>query len=65
MKQVQHKPSEVNAVEGQVIVDGPDGIAYAMTPEAATRTSARLLTEAARAKGQAAQQHATGVKRAH
>lgn len=53
MKQVQKDPSEVHAVEGQVVVDGPDGIAYAMTPEAATRTSARLLTEAARAKGQA------------
>jgi len=53
MKKVQETPSEVAAVDGQVIVDGPDGIAYSMTPDAAARTSARLLTEAARAKSQA------------
>lgn len=53
MKKVQKSPSEVNAVDGAVVVDGPDGIAYSMTPDAATRTSARLLTEAARARGQA------------
>lgn len=57
MKHAQTTPSEVEAVDGQVVVDGPDGIAYAMTPEAATRTSARLLTEAARAKGQGKREH--------
>ncbi len=35
-----------------VVVDGPNGIAYSMTPEAADETSERLLTGAAKAKGQ-------------
>ena len=62
MKQVQDAPSYVVAINGEVIVDGPDGITYSMTPEAATRTSARLLIEAARARGQATLQ---GGKRRH
>jgi hypothetical protein len=57
MKKVQEEPSQVHAVEGAVVVDGPDGVAYSMTPEAATRTSARLLTEAARARGQTERRH--------
>ena len=45
-------PSEVTAEDGQVIVDGPDGVAVAMTPEAAAETSHRLLLGAAKARGQ-------------
>lgn len=46
------EPSDVSAEHGQVVVEGPDGIEYAMTPEAAALTSARLLESAARAHGQ-------------
>jgi hypothetical protein len=45
-------PSNVSAEEGEVVVDGPDGIAYSMTPEAAAETSDRLLEQAAMARGQ-------------
>ena len=45
-------PSEVTAEDGQVIVDGPDGVAVSMTPEAAAETSHRLLLGAAKARGQ-------------
>jgi hypothetical protein len=44
-------PSKVTAEQGEVIVDGPDGIAYSMTPEAAVETSDRLLEQAAFARG--------------
>ena len=45
-------PSEVDAEEGEVLVDGPDGIAVSLTPEAASETSHRLLHGAAKARGQ-------------
>lgn len=45
-------PSEVMADEGQVLVDGPDGVAVALTPEAALETSDRLFDAAAKALGQ-------------
>jgi hypothetical protein len=34
--------SEVTAEEGEVLIDGPDGIALSMTPEAAEETAKRL-----------------------
>ena len=34
------------------MVDGPDGVAVALTPEAASETSERLLFGAAKAQGQ-------------
>ena len=46
------EPSNVEAKDGIVIVDGPDGVAVSMTPEAADETSHRLLFGAAKAKGQ-------------
>jgi hypothetical protein len=46
------KPSRVAAEEGEVLIDGPDGIALSFTPEAAEETSQRLLDSAARAIGQ-------------
>ena len=49
---VENTPSEVTAVDGEVIVDGPDGVAVSMTPEAAAETSDRLLRGAAQARGQ-------------
>lgn len=48
----EETPSEVTAEDGEVIVDGPDGVAVSMTPEAAAETSHRLLHAAAQARGQ-------------
>jgi hypothetical protein len=45
-------PSKVTAEEGEVMVDGPDGVAFSFTPEAAAETSDRLLENAAIARGQ-------------
>lgn len=45
-------PSDVAAEQGEVIVDGPDGVAITMTPNAAAETSDRLLHAANRAAGQ-------------
>jgi hypothetical protein len=45
-------PSEVEAEDGTVAVDGPDGVDVHLTPEAAAETSERLLFGAAKAQGQ-------------
>lgn len=45
-------PSEINAEEGEVLVDGPNGFAYAFTPEAAIETSERLFEGGLTAQGQ-------------
>jgi hypothetical protein len=45
-------PSEVSAEEGEVIVDGPDGVAVSLTPDAALETSQRLLESGLMAHGQ-------------
>lgn len=46
------QPSQVNAEQGQVLIDGPDGVALAMTPDAAEETGRRLLKTAADARRQ-------------
>ncbi len=46
------EPSEVTAQDGRVLVDGPDHVDVALTPEAAEETSDRLLEGAAKAAGQ-------------
>jgi hypothetical protein len=46
------RPSEVTAEEGDVIIDGPDGVAVTMTPDAAIETSHRLLKAGLLAQGQ-------------
>ena len=46
------EPSKVNADKGEVIVDGPDGVAVTLTPEAALETSQRLLDSGLEAVGQ-------------
>jgi hypothetical protein len=51
-KQTYDKPSEVIADDGKVLVDGPDGVDVALTPDAALETADRLTDEAARAAGQ-------------
>jgi hypothetical protein len=49
---VYDTPSKVTSEEGEVMVDGPDGVAFSLTPEAAAETSDRLLEQAAVAQGQ-------------
>ena len=51
-KQVEKSPSEVNAEQGVVIVDGPNGVAYSLTPEAARRTAQALRIAARQARHQ-------------
>jgi hypothetical protein len=45
-------PSDVTAEEGEVIVDGPDGVAVSLTPDAALETSDRLMKGGLTAQGQ-------------
>jgi DNA-directed RNA polymerase subunit E'/Rpb7 len=49
---IYDEPTEVEAVEGVVVLDGPDGVAVLMTPDAALTTSHRLLDGAVTAQGQ-------------
>lgn len=44
--------SAVAAKEGEVVVDGPDGVAVSLTPEAAIETGERLQDKAVEAAGQ-------------
>jgi hypothetical protein len=53
---VYDEPTQVDAEDGKVVLDGPDGVAVLMTPEAALETSDRLLTGASQAKGQQIQE---------
>ena len=46
------EPSSVEAEDGDVVVDGPDGVAVSLTPEAAIETSDRLLEAGLTAQGQ-------------
>lgn len=52
MDKVYDKPSDISAEDGTVMVDGPDGVAVSLTPEAAEETSSRLLDGATEASGQ-------------
>ena len=47
-------PSEVNAEQGQVLVEGPDGVAVSLTPDAAEETGRRLIDAASQARRQEA-----------
>jgi hypothetical protein len=51
-KRLFDDPSEVEAAEGNVEVEGPDEVDIAMTPGAAEETSERLLDKAMKARGQ-------------
>ena len=48
-KETYSKPSEVVVENGRVLIDGPDGVDVALTPEAAEETGIRLTGAAARA----------------
>jgi hypothetical protein len=49
---VYDEATKVDAEDGNVVLDGPDGVAVAMTPDAALETSERLLFGATQAMGQ-------------
>ena len=46
------EPSVVAAEEGNVIVEGPDGVAVTLTPEAAEETGRRMISAASEARRQ-------------
>ncbi len=48
--------SSVAAEEGEVMVNGPDGVAVSLTPDAAVETSHRLLEAGVTAQGQKREQ---------
>lgn len=52
MAEVYDKATNVAAEDGAVVLDGPDGVAVSMTPDAAEETSDRLLKGALDAHGQ-------------
>jgi hypothetical protein len=49
------EPSEVNAEQGIVIVEGPDGVAVTLTADAAEETGQRLIRAASEARAQQAE----------
>ncbi|WCP15781.1 hypothetical protein sphantq_04266 [Sphingobium sp. AntQ-1] len=50
--QAQTTPGVASAEDGLVILDGPDGVAVTMTPEAAVGTGESLIAAAAIAQTQ-------------
>lgn len=46
------KPSIVHADCGEILLDGPNGLAAAFTPDAAEETGRRLLAAAQRARSE-------------
>ena len=52
------EPSEVQADEGEVLVDGPNGVSVSLNHEAALENSDRLVEGAINAKGQLASEPA-------
>lgn len=52
MAKVYDTPSEVTVENGNVALEGPDGVGVLLTPEAALETSDRLLDGATEAHGQ-------------
>jgi len=46
------KAGEASAVEGVVVLDGPDGVAVTLSPDAAEQTGRSLIAAAASARQQ-------------
>lgn len=46
------EPTTVTATDGEVTLDGPDGVAVSMTPDAAAATGRRLSDAAEKARQQ-------------
>lgn len=55
------QPSFVVAEQGEVLVDGPDGLATALTPDAAEETGRRLVQAANEARLQRNQDTASNA----
>ena len=51
-KDVEHAPGVASAEDGNVYLDGPDGVAIAMTPDSAEETGKRLIAAAQEARTQ-------------
>lgn len=49
----EQEPGVATAEQGVVLLDGPDGVAIAMTPQAAEETGRRLMAAAQEAASQA------------
>jgi hypothetical protein len=43
-------PTNVTAEEGEVMLDGPDGLAVSFTPEAASKSASAIAEAASRAQ---------------
>lgn len=48
----QDEPGVAGAEDGLVVLDGPDGVAVTMLPDAAEETGRRLIAAAAKARTQ-------------
>jgi len=51
-KQIYNRATDVSSEDGKVLLDGPDGVDVALTPEAAEETADRLLEHSVNAAGQ-------------
>ena len=51
-KETYDQATEVTAQDGEVILDGPDGVDVTVTPEAAEQTAEHLIEGAVMARGQ-------------
>lgn len=51
-KETYDQATEVTAEDGEVILDGPDGVDVTVTPEAAEQTAENLIEGAVMARGQ-------------
>ena len=51
-RQIYQQPSSVTAEDGDVLVQGPDDVDVALSPDAAEETSNRLLEGSMKARGQ-------------
>ena len=55
------QPMQVEAVDGEVVILGPDGLNGSMTPDAAEASGRRLLAAAAEARGHRAREGAAAA----
>lgn len=51
-RKAHDQPSNVTPIDGEVAVNGPDGIGFSMTPNAAAKTGERLRDAASEARSQ-------------
>jgi osmotically-inducible protein OsmY len=51
-KKLYNEATEVSASDGEVILEGPDGVDVKVTPEAAEQTADNLVEGAVKARGQ-------------